>query len=154
METVRLWTGSGRNLSGLSQLSSRFWLRHGGVMVSTVTTRRSWVGRAVLCQCPRPNALMTTWVCSPSSSREDGSNAENKFHCTSLCVCDKVNIWQSYSKFEPPYYCIVGHHQRFEAPFKTEKSCSRHHVVESETSEMDFSNRFSFLQKKSVICET
>lgn len=32
--------------------------------------------------------------------------------------------------------------QRFEASFKTEKSCSRHHVVESETSEMDFSNRF------------
>lgn len=134
----KTWRESVRIKSAfLKILASARW-RHG--QHSHLTARRSWVGRDILCQCPRPNALMTIWVSSP---KEDGSKAENKFHCTPLYISDKLSIWQGYSKFDPPCYCIVG-------LYHLSSSCTEvwstfqdggklYHVVERETSEMNFS---------------
>lgn len=95
------------------------WQR-GGIVVSTITAQRESPGfnsrfsvgflrmlqfpprspqiciRLTSSQCPRLSALMKIWIWSWSaaaahcSSAEDGSNAENTFHCTS-CIC--ILLW-------------------------------------------------------------
>lgn len=110
METVRLG-GNGGNLSGLSQLSSRFWLQHGGVVVSTVASQQESPGWGGMFCVSAPDQ-MHRWRSVPWAPKRRMAQMLRTNFTVYRCayVTIKANIWQSYSMFEPPCYCIVGHY--------------------------------------------